>query len=68
MTYSPPTDQHAPNVCGTCRRHWGSVLLSPPDAYFVIFNSRTNKYHSGGEYGMTDCGRDATGDEWLWPA
>lgn len=67
-TYDPPTDQADPRVCGTCRRHWGSVLVPPRAGHFVILNSRTGKYHSGGEYGMTDCGKDATTDEWLWPA
>lgn len=33
----------------------------------MILNVRTGKYHSGGEYGVTDCGRDATGDDWAWP-
>lgn len=66
-TYSPPGDQDDPRVCGARRRHWGSVLVPPLPATFVILNTRTGKYHSGGEYGETDCGRDATGDDWLWP-
>jgi hypothetical protein len=38
-----------------------------PGVIFGIANTQTGKYHSGGDYGMTDCGVDATGDRYLWP-
>lgn len=65
--YRPPSRADDPSVCGRCRRHWGSSLVEPPAHYFVIGNTRTGKYHSGGDYGMTDCGQDATADHWMWP-
>lgn len=59
--YDPPHDADDDRVCGNCRRAYRDAL------WFPIFNSETGVYHSGGEYGITDCGRDATGDRYLWP-
>jgi hypothetical protein len=41
--------------------------MPPRPGYFAILNTRTGKYHSGGAWGVTDCGRNATNDEWVWP-
>jgi hypothetical protein len=57
--YDPPRRHDDPRVCWVCSRHW-----SP---WYPIMNLRSGKYHSGGEYGVTDCGKDATGDAWVWP-
>jgi hypothetical protein len=67
VAYDPPRDQRDSRICGRCRRAWGSILVDPPEVYFPIQNARTDKYHSGGDFGKTDCGLDATGDEWRWP-
>ena len=32
-----------------------------------IFNIKTQTWHGGGEWGVTDCGKDATRDWWEWP-
>lgn len=32
-----------------------------------IFNKRTRTWHAENEYGVTQCGKDATRDHWLWP-
>ena len=66
FVYDPPTEQDDPRVCGGCKRAWGSVLVSHPGGYTIV-NLRTGKYHSGRDYGMTDCGIDATGEAFLWP-
>jgi hypothetical protein len=50
-------------LCHTCvRRHPG---LGPPDG--MIFNLVTKRWHHGEEYGITSCGKDATGPRWWWP-
>lgn len=59
--YRPPTVPSDPRVCGNCRETHEDAV------WFPIKNERTGKYHSGGDYGMTDCGVDATEDNWLWP-
>jgi hypothetical protein len=63
--YEPPRSWDDPRVCQRCVRTEGSYH-GPPTAY-VILNARTGKYHASAGYGMTDCGIDATGDEFLWP-
>jgi hypothetical protein len=67
LVYDPPTSQDDECVCGRCRRAWGSRLVPPRDGHFSILNKRSGKYQSGGEWGVTDCGLDATGADWAWP-
>lgn len=61
--YEPPTSHEHPSVCGNCVAAWGISIMP----MFSLLNTRTGKYHSGGDYGTTDCNVDATGDHWLWP-
>lgn len=67
IEYDPPTDETDARVCGSCRRAWSPLSLSAVPGRFRVLNSRTGKYHSTNDYGQTDCGRDATGEGWLWP-
>lgn len=62
--YDPPESSDDPRVCRKC-----AVLRRAPGEaeWWPIQNTRTGRYHSGGEFGLTDCGVDATGDGWLWP-
>jgi hypothetical protein len=60
--YDPPTRWDDPRVCAICAKRVGSWVTR-----FPLKNERTGKYHSGGEWGDTDCGRDATADHYLWP-
>jgi hypothetical protein len=59
--YDPPMTATDPRVCLNC------VKVADWSIWFPIQNARSGKYHSGGEYGVTDCGVDATEDGWLWP-
>jgi len=43
------------------------VKVADWSIWFPIQNRRSGIYHSGGEYGVTDCGIDATGDIYAWP-
>lgn len=60
-SYDPPTLASDPRVCSNCRDTHEDAI------WFPIMNTRSGVYHSGGSYGMTDCGVDATADHWLWP-
>jgi len=63
--FDPPKSWDDPRVCKNCVRTNGSYH-GPPTVY-TILNTRTGKYHSGRGYGETDCGLDATTEEYLWP-
>ena len=67
VAYDPPRDGSDPRVCASCRRAWTRVYGDPSDQSFPLLNARTGKYHSGGEWGVTDCGKDATREHWMWP-
>ena len=60
----PPIDIHDKRICRSCRDFWGGIPFARD---FPVLNTNTGKYHSGNEYGKTDCGKDATRDNWLWP-
>jgi hypothetical protein len=62
--YDPPRDASDPRICGNCLLHTGSYSGHPR---WPIQNARTDTYHSGGEYGEADCGRDVTADHYRWP-
>jgi hypothetical protein len=64
MPYDPPTNANDPRICKRCLSVTGSWSGAK---WWPIQNSRTNIYHSGGEYGVTDCGVDATKLHYLWP-
>lgn len=64
VLYDPPTDIADDRVCRRCLKCGGSWSGTN---WYSIMNWRTNIYHSGGEYGTTDCGLDATSDSYLWP-
>jgi hypothetical protein len=59
--YAPATVASDRRVCRVCAAKHEVAI------WFPICNTRTGKYHSGGEWGVTDCGHDATSDHWLWP-
>lgn len=63
-TYDPPRKLDDSRICGACLRGYGSW---EPVTIFSVLNTRTGKYHASRGYGVTDCGRDATGEEYLWP-
>jgi hypothetical protein len=53
-----------PTIIRACKR----CALSDEDVargYVVV--SPTGLAHHGADYGMTECGIDATGDAWWWP-
>jgi hypothetical protein len=64
VEYDPPRSWDDPRVCQNCVRTEGSYRNT---LAYVILNTRTDKYHASAGYGMTNCGVDATGDEFLWP-
>jgi hypothetical protein len=54
------------SICSACQRisnrdYRLPLLIDKPPIV-----SPTGIVHSDGEYGITDCGRDATGPEWWW--
>jgi hypothetical protein len=59
--YDPPMTAEDARACRNC------VKAADWSIWFPIQNGRSGKYHSGGEWGVTDCGIDATEEGWLWP-
>jgi hypothetical protein len=62
--YDPPTDWKDERICQSCLKGYGSKSGHLP---YTIANTRTGKYHASEGFGVTDCGIDATGEEFLWP-
>lgn len=62
--YDPPRKADDPRICSRCLSRTGSWSGHQS---WPIQNAKTDIYHSGGDYGITDCGIDATGDHFRWP-
>lgn len=45
--------------CPVCRPEGGTI-----DDVMIV--SRVGVAHESGGYGVTDCGKDATGEHWWW--
>ena len=58
------TEKKACKVCGT----FSARLYGSKGDPFLILNTKTGTWHSGGDWGVTDCGKDATRDHWRWAA
>lgn len=56
-------DHTDPRVCGLCLRGWGSKIVTPPEGYFSLLNTRTGKFH-GSRRDKTACGLRVTGAGW----
>ena len=68
MTFSPEYVAHAARdgekECAVC------TAVAKRDNRLVplqILNTKTQTWHGGGEYGVTDCGKGATREWWMWP-
>lgn len=48
-------------LCKLCAKSWPEP---EPEDYGIV--SPTGVAHVGADYGMTVCGKDATGREWWW--
>jgi len=62
----PSRRRKVTGVCQVCRRvmaRYYGLPLRMENPYIV---SPGGTIHSGGEWGQTDCGRDATGTDWWW--
>ena len=62
--YDPPSRASDPRCCKRCLSVTGSWSGT---TWYCIQNTRSGIYHSGGDYGVTDCGIDATGESFMWP-
>ena len=59
----PPVEK---DTCAVCQALCGQIAWAGDP--FPIQNTKTGKWHSGGDWGVTDCGKDTSRDHWLWVA
>jgi hypothetical protein len=63
----PERTREVVGVCKVCARYgefWYGVTLGQDIPFHVV--SPTGLAHSSSGDGVTDCGKDATGDDWWW--
>jgi len=53
------------DVCKVCQFVCDAEYGGQGDP-FAILNTKTGLWHSGGEWGVTDCGKDVSRDHWRW--